>query len=93
MGLAIGLGCALGVMLGSEAGQAGWETVTRALQAKQAEAVDWSAYYKGYTIGTDGQRIPFAPQFVSPAMQWAVPNSCLNGPPSVPPGLLPALDR
>ena len=55
--------------------------------------IDWVAYYKnhGYQInaaccggaGACGgcQRIQFAPVFVSPTMQWAVPNSCLNGPP------------
>jgi hypothetical protein len=54
--------------------------------------IDWVAYYKnhGYQInsacngcGPCGgcQRIQFAPVFVSPTMQWAVPNSCLNGPP------------
>ena len=56
--------------------------------------IDWVAYYKnhGYQInaacgGGGGpcggcQRIQFAPVFVSPTMQWAVPNSCLNGPPA-----------
>jgi hypothetical protein len=59
--------------------------------------IDWVAYYKnhGYEInaGCGGcgpcggcQRIQFAPVFVSPTMQWAVPNSCLNGPPCGPPG-------
>jgi hypothetical protein len=52
--------------------------------------IDWVAYYKnhGYQInsGYGGpcngcQRIQFAPVFVSPTMQWAVPNQCLNGPP------------
>jgi hypothetical protein len=55
--------------------------------------IDWVAYYKnhGYQInagcggpmgpGCGPQRIQFAPVFVSPQMQWAVPNSCLNGPP------------
>jgi hypothetical protein len=61
--------------------------------------IDWVAYYKnhGYQInaGCGGcgpcgpcggcQRIQFAPVFVSPNMQWAVPNSCLNGPPCGPP--------
>jgi hypothetical protein len=53
--------------------------------------IDWVAYYKnhGYQINSGGcggcggsQRIQFAPVFVSPTMQWAVPNSCLNGPPA-----------
>ncbi len=60
--------------------------------------IDWVAYYKnhGYQInagcggyggmGSCGgsQRIQFAPVFVSPTMQWAVPNGCLAGPPSGP---------
>src|SRR5262249_35742502 len=58
--------------------------------------IDWVAYYKthGYQInaacggyGACGgcQRIQFAPVFVSPTMQWAVPNGCLQGPPGGPP--------
>jgi hypothetical protein len=54
--------------------------------------IDWVAYYKnhGYQInaGCGGfggpgcnQRIQFAPVFVSPTMQWAVPNGALCGPP------------
>ena len=53
--------------------------------------IDWVAYYKnhGYQInaacgggmGGGCQRIQFAPVFVSPQMQWAVPNGCLQGPP------------
>jgi hypothetical protein len=56
--------------------------------------IDWVAYYKnhGYQInnGCGGcapggcQRINYAPVFVSPTMQWAVPNSCLSGPPGGP---------
>ncbi len=57
--------------------------------------IDWVAYYKnhGYQInqGCGGPgcgggccRINYAPVFVSPCMQWAVPNSCLSGPPSGP---------
>src|SRR5580765_6886734 len=58
--------------------------------------IDWVAYYKnhGYQInaacggGPGGcQRIQFAPVFVSPQMQWAVPNGCLQGPPACPPGM------
>ena len=58
--------------------------------------IDWVAYYKnhGYQIncncGPGGpgccQRINYAPVFVSPTMQWAVPNNCLGGPP-VGPGM------
>jgi hypothetical protein len=57
--------------------------------------IDWVAYYKnhGYQINNGGggcgyggqcggsQRIQFAPVFVSPSMQWAVPNSNLVGAP------------
>jgi hypothetical protein len=52
--------------------------------------IDWVAYYKnhGYQInggggcGPNGSpcRINYAPVFVSPTMQWAVPNSCMQGP-------------
>jgi hypothetical protein len=59
--------------------------------------MDWVSYYKnhGYQInnGCGGPggggcgscaRVQFAPVFVSPSMQWAVPNSCLSGPPNGP---------
>jgi hypothetical protein len=66
---------------------------------KALDHIDWVAYYKnhgyqinaacggGYGCGPCGgcQRIQFAPVFVSPTMQWAVPNGCLNGPPGGPP--------
>jgi hypothetical protein len=60
--------------------------------------IDWVSYYKnhGYQINTGGmggcgpqggcQRVQFAPVFVSPTMQWAVPNGCLTGAPSGPAG-------
>jgi hypothetical protein len=57
--------------------------------------MDWVAYYKnhGYQINTNCGggpagccggpcRVNYAPVFVSPTMQWAVPNSCLSGPPA-----------
>ena len=58
--------------------------------------IDWVAYYKnhGYQInagcgGPGGAcgancRINYAPVFVSPTMQWAVPTSCMQGPPAGP---------
>ena len=55
--------------------------------------IDWVAYYKnhGYQInancgGPGGccGRINYAPVFVSPMMQWAVPNNCMGGPPAAP---------
>jgi hypothetical protein len=55
--------------------------------------IDWVAYYKnhGYQInagccGPNGGpcHVNYAPVFVSPNMQWAVPNTCLNGPPTGP---------
>ena len=55
--------------------------------------IDWVAYYKnhGYQInaGCGGGggccgRINYAPVFVSPNMQWAVPNNCAGGPPTGP---------
>jgi hypothetical protein len=63
--------------------------------------MDWVAYYKnhGYQIngacggmgpgcgpGCGPHPIQFAPVFVSPTMQWAVPSGCLNGPPVGHPG-------
>lgn len=55
--------------------------------------MDWVAYYKnhGYqintTCGPNGQcRINYAPVFVSPTMQWAVPSTSLTGPPVGGPG-------
>ena len=50
--------------------------------------IDWVAYYKnhGYQInggcGPNGGcgRVNYAPVFVSPMMQWAVPNQSLQGP-------------
>ena len=58
--------------------------------------IDWVSYYKnhgyqintqcaGYGVGGGAQRVQFAPVFVSPTMQWAVPNNCLYGAPSGPP--------
>lgn len=52
--------------------------------------LDWVAYYKnhGYQINGGcggsgaGCRINYAPVFVSPQMQWAVPSTALNGPPA-----------
>jgi len=62
---------------------------------KALDHMDWVAYYKnhGYQInagcgpmanGACGgcPRIQYAPVFVSPTMQWAVPNSCVSGPPA-----------
>ncbi len=59
------------------------------------DRIDWVAYYKnhGYQInagagcygpGGGSGRVQFAPVFVSPTMQWAVPNSCLSGAPAGP---------
>ena len=53
--------------------------------------VDWVAYYKNHGYQINGGcgaacgpcgRVNYAPVFVSPGMQWAVPNGCLNGPPT-----------
>src|SRR5437764_8306149 len=53
--------------------------------------IDWVAYYKnhGYQINCAGGpygsgRINYAPVFVSPSLQWAVPSSCLGAPPTGP---------
>ncbi len=58
---------------------------------KLQEHIDWVAYYKnhGYQINGScggpgcgaGCNINYAPVFVSPTMQWAVPGGCMNGPP------------
>jgi hypothetical protein len=60
------------------------------------DRIDWVAYYKnhGYQInqgcgmgcGPNGGsgRVQFAPVFVSPQMNWAVPNSQLSGAPCGP---------
>jgi hypothetical protein len=61
------------------------------------EHIDWVAYYKnhGYQInggcggpngGGGSCRVNYAPVFVSPTMQWAVPNGCAGGPPTMPAG-------
>jgi hypothetical protein len=50
--------------------------------------IDWVAYYKnhGYQInagcaGPNGcPRINYAPVFVTPTMQWALPGNCAGGP-------------
>ena len=49
--------------------------------------IDWVAYYKNHGYQINGGcgancRINYAPVFVSPTMQWAVPNSCMSGPPT-----------
>jgi hypothetical protein len=60
------------------------------------DKIDWVAYYKnhGYQINTGCggygggcgaggcQRINYAPVFVSPTMQWAIPNNCMSGAPA-----------
>ena len=73
-----------------------WHDYYHALKCYYAslDKIDWVAYYKnhGYQInagcGGPGScgRINYAPVFVSPTMQWAVPNSCLNGAPAGPCG-------
>lgn len=47
--------------------------------------IDWVAYYKnhGYQINAgcgSGCRVNYAPVFVSPALQWAVPSQAMQGP-------------
>jgi len=58
---------------------------------KALDHIDWVAYYKnhGYQInagccGPNGSpcRINYAPVFVSPTMQWALPNGCAAGGPT-----------
>ena len=60
---------------------------------KSLDAIDWVAYYKnhGYQINSCGPcaggcgRINYAPVFVSPTLQWAVPAGAAGGPPIGPP--------
>ena len=50
--------------------------------------IDWVAYYKNHGYQINGgcvgpcgpNRINYAPVYVNPSMQWAVPNSCMGGP-------------
>jgi hypothetical protein len=71
-----------------------WHDYYHALKEYYAalDHIDWVAYYKnhGYQInagcggpGGCSQRINYAPVFVSPSMQWAIPNSCISGPPAM----------
>jgi hypothetical protein len=61
--------------------------------------VDWVAYYKnhGYQINggccgpCGGGRINYAPVFVSPTLQWAVPQCAACGPPMGPGGPPPMM--
>lgn len=75
-----------------------WHDYYNALKNYYAalDNIDWVAYYKnhGYQIngGACGMgggcgRVNYAPVFVSPSMQWAVPNQCLGGPPTGMPGM------
>src|SRR5436190_16088978 len=53
------------------------------------QEMDWVEYYRrnGSQIngsGYGGGRVNISPVFVSPSMQWAVPNSALSGPPTGP---------
>jgi hypothetical protein len=78
-----------------------WHDYYNALQDfyRHLDAVDWVAYYKnhGYQINGGGAgcgpmgcnpccgRINYAPVFVTPTLQWAVPAGCAGGPPVGPP--------
>jgi hypothetical protein len=70
-----------------------WHDYYKALQKYYAmlDNIDWVAYYKNHGYQINGGcgpyncgRVNYAPVFVSPTLQWAVPNSCLNGPPAGP---------
>jgi len=67
-----------------------WHDYYKALQKYYAmlDNIDWVAYYKNHGYQINGGcgpygcgRINYAPVFVSPTLQWAVPNTCLSGPP------------
>jgi hypothetical protein len=56
-----------------------------------SQEINWMEYYRhngsrinGGTVPPGGSRINYAPVFVSPTMQWAVPASALSGPPTGP---------
>jgi hypothetical protein len=71
-----------------------WDDYYQALRrcCQQLDHIKWVAYYKdhGYRLASGcaargapcgGARIPYAPVFSSPQMQWAVPGCTLGGPP------------
>src|SRR5262245_24368255 len=43
--------------------------------------IDYECELRKHNGPYGGGRINTSPVFVSPTLQWAVPNSCLNGPP------------
>lgn len=67
-----------------------WHDYYRALKDyyDALDNIDWVAYYKnhGYQINSTGSpyggggRINYAPVFVAPTIQWAVPGSGMGGP-------------
>jgi hypothetical protein len=62
-----------------------WVVYCQSRQAmSQQPEIDWTTYYRNigsHTNPVGPGRINYAPVFTSPILQWAVPNSCLNGPP------------
>ena len=54
--------------------------------------IDWVAYYKNHGYQINGGcgapygcgRVNYAPVFVNPTIQWAVPSGAMSGPPSMP---------
>jgi hypothetical protein len=72
----------------------GWTALQRAVQhlCPAPKEIDWVQYYKngsntsGVAAPFGPGRIQYAPVFVSPTLQWAVPNTCLTGPPATLPG-------
>ncbi len=75
--LVVGLSLALGALIQTGPGRTGWETACDMVREQQMQAV--ITYYRSHP-----------PVFTAPHMQWAVPNSVLNGPPSGPPGMPPS---
>ena len=67
-----------------------WHDYYRALKDyyDALDNIDWVAYYKnhGYQINSTGGgyggggRVNYAPVFVSPTIQWAVPGNTMQGP-------------
>jgi hypothetical protein len=74
-----------------------WHDYYDALRAfyKGLDAIDWVAYYKNHGYQINGNcgpygagcynRINYAPVFVAPTLQWAVPAGVAGGPPMGPP--------
>ncbi len=67
----------------------GWAIVCRTFQKPATRPeMDWTEYYKRQGSQINGYPV-YGPSctWTSPTMQWAVPSSCLNGPPVLSSGI------